>query len=42
MHLLLGSNGYNRFTARIEQWQKDLAAMKETSLGADFSQTEGK
>ena len=44
MHLLLGSNGYNRMTARIEQWQKDLAAMKETSLGADFPATspEGK
>jgi NAD(P)-dependent dehydrogenase (short-subunit alcohol dehydrogenase family) len=44
LHLLLGSNGFNRMTARVEQWQKDLAAMKDTSLGADFdaTQPEGK
>ena len=35
-HLVLGSVAFNRMTARLELWQKELAAWQETSLGADF------
>ena len=35
-HLLLGSLAFNRMTARLELWQKDMAACRETALGADF------
>ena len=35
-HLLLGASAFNRMTARIEQWQADLAANRETALNADF------
>jgi NAD(P)-dependent dehydrogenase (short-subunit alcohol dehydrogenase family) len=41
-HLLLGSLAFNRMTARLELWQKDMAAMKDTALGADFDVPEGK
>ncbi len=35
-HLILGSNGFNRMTTRLEQWKQDLAAWQDVSLGADF------
>jgi NAD(P)-dependent dehydrogenase (short-subunit alcohol dehydrogenase family) len=42
-HLVLGKIAFNRMTARLETWKQDLAAWRETSLGADFdSNTEGK
>ena len=36
-HLLLGRSAQERMEARVAQWQKDLAAGRETALGADFS-----
>ena len=36
-HLVLGSIAFNRMTARVEQWKKDLGAWQDTSLGADFA-----
>jgi NAD(P)-dependent dehydrogenase (short-subunit alcohol dehydrogenase family) len=42
-HLVLGKIAFDRMTARLETWKKDLAAWQETSLGADFdSKPEGK
>ncbi len=35
-HLLLGKSAFERMTARIELWQKDLEAGRETALAADF------
>jgi NAD(P)-dependent dehydrogenase (short-subunit alcohol dehydrogenase family) len=35
-HLVLGSQAFNRMTARIELWKQDLAAGKATAFGADF------
>lgn len=35
-HLILGSLAFNRMTARLELWQQDMAACRETALGADF------
>lgn len=35
-HLVLGKQAFDRMEARLDLWQKDLAAWKETSLGADF------
>ena len=35
-HLLLGQSAWERMSARVEQWQKDLAAGRETAFGADF------
>lgn len=35
-HLLLGVSAFNRMTARVELWHKDLEAIRETALGADF------
>ena len=35
-HLLLGSLAFNRMTARLELWQREMAACRETALGADF------
>ena len=35
-HLVLGKIAFDRMTARVELWQKDLEAGRETSLGADF------
>ena len=35
-HLVLGRQAYDRMEARLEQWTKDLAAWKDTTLGADF------
>ena len=35
-HLLLGQSAWERMSARLTQWQKDLAAGHETALGADF------
>jgi NAD(P)-dependent dehydrogenase (short-subunit alcohol dehydrogenase family) len=35
-HLLLGSQAFDRMTARLELWQKDLSACRDTALGADF------
>ena len=40
-HLLLGKQAYDRMEARLEQWTKDLAAWKETTLGADFDAEPG-
>jgi NAD(P)-dependent dehydrogenase (short-subunit alcohol dehydrogenase family) len=39
-HLVLGKLAFDRMTARLETWKKDLAAWQETSLGADFSEQE--
>jgi NAD(P)-dependent dehydrogenase (short-subunit alcohol dehydrogenase family) len=39
-HLVLGKLAFDRMSARLEQWKKDLDAWKETSLGADFSADE--
>ena len=41
-HLVLGSIAFNRMTARLEQWKKDLAAWQDTSLGADYAAPETK
>jgi NAD(P)-dependent dehydrogenase (short-subunit alcohol dehydrogenase family) len=43
-HLVLGKLAFDRMTARVEQWKKDLTANQQTSLGADFdaTQPEGK
>jgi NAD(P)-dependent dehydrogenase (short-subunit alcohol dehydrogenase family) len=41
-HLVLGKIAFDRMSARVELWQKDLAASQAVSLGADFSQPEGK
>jgi hypothetical protein len=41
-HLVLGKIAFDRMSARVELWKKDLAASQATSLGADFSQPEGK
>jgi NAD(P)-dependent dehydrogenase (short-subunit alcohol dehydrogenase family) len=41
-HLVLGSIAFNRMTARVEQWKKDLEAWQDTSLGADFAVPEAK
>ena len=35
-HLLLGSVAFNRMTARLELWQQDMAAGRETAFGADY------
>ena len=35
-HLILGSLAFNRMTARVELWQQDLAACRDTALGADY------
>jgi len=35
-HLVLGKMAFDRMTARVELWKKDLAAWQDTSLGADF------
>lgn len=39
-HLVLGKLAFDRMSARLEQWKKDLDAGKETSLRADFSADE--
>ncbi len=36
-HLVLGRLAFDRMTARLEVWKNDLAAWKDTSVGADFS-----
>jgi hypothetical protein len=33
---VLGKLAFDRMTARLETWRKDLAAWEETSVGADF------
>jgi len=35
-HLILGSLAFNRMTARLDLWQQEMAACRETALGADF------
>ncbi len=35
-HLLLGKSAFERMTARLEQWHKDLEAGRETAINADF------
>ena len=35
-HLLLGQSAWERMSARVEQWQQDLAAGRETAFAADF------
>ena len=39
-HLVLGKLAFDRMSARLEEWKKDLDAWKETSLGADFTRDE--
>ena len=41
-HLLLGKLAFTRMQARLEQWDKDLAAWESTSLGADFDAPEAR
>ena len=40
-HLVLGKLAFDRMTARLEKWKKDLAAWEKTSVGADFASPEG-
>jgi NAD(P)-dependent dehydrogenase (short-subunit alcohol dehydrogenase family) len=35
-HLVLGKMAFDRMSARVELWKKDLEAWRDTSLGADF------
>ena len=35
-HLLLGKQAYDRMQTRLEIWKSDLAASKDTTLGADY------
>lgn len=35
-HLILGSLAFNRMRARLDLWQQEMAACRETALGADF------
>jgi len=35
-HMVLGKIAFDRMSARVEQWKKDLEAGRQTSLGADF------
>jgi NAD(P)-dependent dehydrogenase (short-subunit alcohol dehydrogenase family) len=35
-NLLLGKSALTRFRTRLEEWNKELAAWEETTLGADF------
>lgn len=39
-HLVLGKLAFDRMSARLERWKKDLDASKETSLAADFTRDE--
>ena len=41
-HLLLGKSAWERMSARVDLWQKDLEAGHNTALGADFPSQEGK
>lgn len=42
-HLVLGKLAFDRMQGRLELWKKELAAWRETSLGADFAtEPEGK
>jgi NAD(P)-dependent dehydrogenase (short-subunit alcohol dehydrogenase family) len=36
VHLILGKIAYTRFTAKLDQWRKDMDAWKDLTLGADF------
>lgn len=36
-HLVLGKQAYDRMEARLELWKNDLAAWKDTTLGADHA-----
>ncbi len=36
-HLVLGKQAYDRMEARLELWKNDLAAWKDTTLGADYA-----
>ena len=35
-HLVLGKQAYDRMEARLDLWKNDLAAWKDTTLGADY------
>ncbi len=36
VHLILGAIALKRFRAKLEQWNQDIAAWEQTTLGADF------
>lgn len=36
VHLILGSVALKRFRAKLDQWNQDIAAWEQTTLGADF------
>ena len=36
-HLVLGKQAYDRMEARLDLWKNDLAAWKDTTLGADYA-----
>ena len=38
-HLLLGQSAWERMSARVELWQKDLAAGRQAALAADFPES---
>ena len=40
-HLVLGKIAFERMTARLDVWKQELAAWRETSLGADFEAADG-
>ncbi len=39
-HLLLGQSAWERMSARVELWQKDLASGRATAIAADFPEGE--
>ena len=41
-HLILGRSAFERMSARVEQWQKDLASGRETAINADFPAEQAK
>ncbi len=40
-HLVLGKQAYDRMEARLDLWKSDLAAWKDTTLGADYAPENG-
>ncbi|MEO6801782.1 MAG: oxidoreductase [Granulicella sp.] len=38
LHLLLGSNALGRFRAKLDRWEKEIAAWESVTVGADFAE----
>ena len=36
LHLLLGKSALQRFRSKLDNWQKEIAAWEQVSVGADF------